>query len=82
MDQRRNITLKCGVCGNTSFEYDDAIYNSIEVADQVKCLVCNRIYMQEELKNVNTTLINGTVAELAKEVLANELKKLGFKIKG
>lgn len=82
MDLNRNITLKCGVCGNTNFEYDDVIYSSIEEAEQVKCLVCNKIYTQEELKEVNTTLINNTAEELVKEVLKKEFKKLGFKVKG
>ncbi len=82
MDLNRNITLKCGVCGNTNFEYDDESYSSIEEAEQVKCSVCNKIYTQEELKEANTTLINNTAEELAKEVLEKELKKLGFKITG
>ena len=81
MDQYKSISLKCGVCGNIGFEYDNAIFSSIEEADQVKCSVCNKIYTQEELREVNSTLINNTTEEMAKELLAKELKKLGFKIK-
>ena len=67
MDISRNIQLKCGVCGNTNFEYDDT--NSIEEVEQVKCTVCNKIYTPEELKELNSTLINNTAKEMAKEVL-------------
>lgn len=81
MDITSKISLKCGVCGNTNFEYDDALYNSIEEAEQVKCTVCNKVYTTEELKEVNSTLINNTSEELAKEVLEKEMKKLGIKLK-
>lgn len=81
MDLTRNISLKCGVCGNTRFEYDDEIYNSIEEAEQVKCIVCNKIYTKEELKETNSILINNTAEELVNEVLKKELKKLGIKFK-
>jgi uncharacterized Zn-finger protein len=81
MDINRKIALKCGVCGNTNFEYNNVTYNSIEEAEQVKCSICSKIYTQDELKESNLTLINNTVDELAKEVLKKELKKLGLKIK-
>lgn len=81
MDLKRNISLKCGVCGNASFEYDDVLYNSIDEAEQVKCTVCNKIYTKEELMEINSTLINNTAEELANEVLKKELKKLGIKFK-
>ena len=80
MGLNTNITLKCGVCGNTTFEYDDTLYNSVEEAERFKCSICNKIYTQEELKEVNSTLINNTAEEFAKEVLEKELKKLGFKL--
>lgn len=80
MDQYRSIALKCGVCGNTGFEYDNLVFSSVEEADQVKCSVCNKIYTQAELREENSTFINNTTEEMAKEMLAKELKKLGFKI--
>jgi hypothetical protein len=70
----KNISLKCGVCGNTHFECADAIYSSTEEAEQLKCTVCNKVYTREELMEVNTTLINNTTKELAKEALEKELK--------
>ncbi len=41
----------------------------------------NKVYTREELKEVNITLIDNTVKEIAKEVLGKELKKSGFKLK-
>jgi len=82
MDQYRSIVLKCGVCGNTAFEYDNEIFTSIEEANQVKCAVCNKLYTQEELREVNSTLIINTTEEMAEEMLTRELKKLRFNIKG
>lgn len=81
MNQNEKIALKCGVCGNTNFEYNDVIYKSIEEAEQVKCSVCNKMYVQDELKAANSSLINNTAKELAKDAIEKELKKLGFKFK-
>ena len=80
MDLTRNISLKCGVCGNTNFEYDDTLYSSIEEAKQLKCTVCNKVYTQEELMEVNSTLINNATEELTNEALEKEFKKWGFKL--
>lgn len=80
MDATRTVTLKCGVCGSTDFLYDDALYNSIDEAEQVKCIVCNKVYNLKELKDVNFTLIDNTVRGFAKEVLVKELKKAGLKV--
>ena len=81
MDLTAKVSLKCGVCGNTNFEYDDAIFISIEEAEQLKCTVSNKVYTREDLMKANTTLINNTTKEMAEEVLGKELKKLGFKVK-
>lgn len=81
MDIIKNISLKCGVCGSEKFDYDEDVFNSIEEADKVKCTVCNKVYTQDELKEINTVLIENTAEELAEEVLRKELKKLGFKVK-
>lgn len=79
MGLNKNISLKCGICGNTNFEYDESRYNSMEDAKQIKCSVCNKIYTQEELIVANTTGLDNTVEDLAKEALEKELKKLRFK---
>lgn len=79
METTKKVSMKCGVCGNTNFEYDDALYKSIEDAEEVKCTVCNKVYTISELKEVNTTLINNAAKELGKEMLEKELKKSGFK---
>ncbi len=81
MDIIRNVTLKCGVCGNENFEYDDELFNSIEEADEVKCTVCNKIYTGEELLEANSALIENTTEELADEAIKKALKKAGFKVK-
>lgn len=49
MEESRNISLKCGVCGSASFEYDDKLYMTIEDAKVIKCTVCNKVYTREEL---------------------------------
>lgn len=74
MEITRKISLKCGVCGNTKFEYDDELYNKIEEAEQVKCTTCNKVYTQKELREVNTTLLNNVAEELAEEIIAKEFK--------
>ena len=81
MTQQRKITLKCGVCGNTEFEYDESTYSSIEEAEQMKCSVCKKNYSKEELLEINSTLINNTAEELAKEVIEKEFKKFGKNLK-
>lgn len=81
MDSSKNITLKCGVCGNANFHYDDKLYKSIDEAKQLKCTVCNKIYTPEELEEANSTLIDNAIEELANETLEKELKKLGFNFK-
>lgn len=81
MKEAINISLKCGVCGNTNFEYDNTIYPRIEDAKVIKCTVCNKVYTREEIIDANSTLINNTSEELVQEVLKKELKKMGFKLK-
>lgn len=81
MEESRNISLKCGVCGNTNFEFDDMIYITIEEAKVIKCTICNKVYTREEIIDVNSTLIYNTSEELAQEVLKKELKRMGFKLK-
>lgn len=74
MGKSKEIALKCGVCGNLNFEYDEELYESIEEADLLKCTVCNKTYTPEGLREVNSILINNEAEELVKE----ELKRLGF----
>ncbi|HRX09144.1 MAG TPA: hypothetical protein P5559_08275 [Candidatus Limiplasma sp.] len=79
MDTKRNITLKCGVCGNENFTFDEKRYNSINEADEVRCSVCNKVYTGDELQAVNSALIENSIEELADEVIEKALKKSGFK---
>lgn len=81
MEISKNISLKCGVCGNTNFEYDETLYDSIDNADKLKCKVCNKIYTPEELREANSSYINDTIEEVGKEIVEKTLKKLGFKSK-
>lgn len=81
MEETRNISLKCGVCGSTSFEYDDTLYKTIEDAKVIECTACNKAYSREELIDVNSILINNATEELAEEVLKREFKKMGLKFK-
>ncbi len=79
MDEIRNLLLKCSVCGNTDFAYDNVMYSSIKDAKQLKCIICNKEYTQEELIEVNSVLISNTTEEIANELIERELKKFGFK---
>lgn len=81
MEEHRNITLKCAVCGNENFEYDEVKFESIDVADEMKCTLCNKVYLREELVDVNSILIENAGKEVAEELLKKELKKMGFKLK-
>ena len=80
-EESKRISLKCSVCGNINFEYDDEKYSSIEEASELKCTVCNKVYTQEELINVNQNFIEREAKELADDAVKKLLKKSGFKIK-
>ena len=73
MDEIRNIQLKCGICGNSRFEYDDTLYSSVESAEALTCTVCKKEYTQKEIEEANTTLIINSIEDLAKNTLKKEL---------
>lgn len=75
MEENRNVPLKCSVCGNTNFEYDD-VYGSIKEADLVRCSVCFKTYTKDELIQENMNLINNAAQDLAKELIEKEIKKI------
>jgi|GEM_PF-3359273 len=80
MDFNKKVSLKCGVCGNSNFDYDDTIYNSIDDADQIKCSACSKMYTKKEIIDANSTLITNTSEEMVSEIFEKNLKGLGFKI--
>lgn len=73
--------MKCNVCGNEDFEYDDEKYRNIEESETLKCILCNKVYSREELIMANTLNINNAAEEVAKDLLEKALKKNGFKLK-
>ena len=81
MKEHKNIIMKCNVCGNEDFEYDDEKYRNIEESESLKCTLCNKVYSREELIMANTLNINNAVEEVAKDLLEKTLKKNGFKLK-
>jgi hypothetical protein len=80
MGTSKNVTLKCGVCGNERFEYDDK-WDSIMDADEVKCTQCNKVYTSEELMDVNDQLLKNEAKEIALAELKKAFKGSGFKVK-
>jgi hypothetical protein len=81
MSTSKNVTLKCGVCGNERFEYDDNNWDSIMDADEVECTRCNKVYTPDELKDVNNQLIENEAKEIALAELKKAFKGSGIKIK-
>lgn len=81
MKERKNIIMKCNVCGNEDFEYDNEKYRNIEEAESLKCILCNKVYSREELIMANTLNINNAAEEVAKDLLEKAFKKNGFKLK-
>ncbi|MEX1378228.1 MAG: hypothetical protein AB1Z23_12260 [Eubacteriales bacterium] len=81
MSTNKKFALKCSVCGNINFEYDEKLYSSITEASKVKCTICNKEYSKKELEDANLNLIREEVIELSKDELKRALKNSGFKIK-
>lgn len=81
MGEQRNVTMKCEVCGNENFEYDDEKFDSIGDAEIIKCTLCNKVYSKEEIIEANSANIESVAEEIAEELLAKELKKMSFKLK-
>lgn len=80
-DVSKKVSLKCNVCGNTTFEYDDEKYLSIEETKELKCTVCNKVFSAEELRDSNMYLLENEVESMAEDLMKRELKKLGFRVK-
>lgn len=70
----RSIGLQCPTCGCTSYEYEQGVDETIEVA---KCASCGREMTKDELLQENSENIQEHISEVGKQVtddLAKELK--------
>ncbi len=81
MEEHKSISLKCSVCGNENFEYDNEKYGSIDEAEILKCVLCNKEYTRDEIIEANSCNINNVAEEVAKELIEKSFKKMGFKLK-
>lgn len=77
MDVSKKVTLVCSICGSEKFNYDEKKYASIDEAEEFKCVLCNKEYTREELKEANIERMKEEAAKMAKE----ELKKRGFDVR-
>lgn len=73
----RSVAMNCPTCGSTQFsrvpenDYDSEI---------VKCLVCGREMLKDELKRENSENINEHIREVGKEVRKEIAKELNKKL--
>lgn len=73
-DLSRNVSLRCSVCGNDQFAFDDENQNT-----KYKCTDCGKEYQREELIEENQSIINANVNDVKDEVVKEvekELKKI------
>ena len=61
----KKITLRCPTCGNTWFEYDNAIQSNIQ---KIKCSSCKGVFSRDELMRLNKNIINKNIKDMEKEI--------------
>lgn len=74
---KKNVNMKCSVCGNDQFStVDESIEDILSAPDdtKVKCSDCGRITTKKELIEENRYIIDANIEDFKKEI-AKELQK-------
>jgi uncharacterized Zn finger protein len=69
----RRISLLCPTCGNSQYEYETGVDETIEMA---KCASCGRVLTKDELLHENEENISIHAKELGKEAVPELAQKL------
>ena len=75
---QRNVSMLCPTCGCSTYEYEQAVDETIEI---VKCASCGRELTKDELMNENSENINEHISEMTKEIKADIAKEFKASLK-
>jgi len=69
-DYSRSVSMQCGTCGGTQFEFDEA-------GGPIRCTGCDRVYAtKDELIAENGARIEGEVEDMKSDILGDVRKDL------
>lgn len=74
-DLRISIRMKCSVCGNDQFLFDEKI-EDLPDETEVQCSDCGRMFSKGELIEENSEIINASIEDFGDEIMIQLEKDL------